>query len=580
MRKIDDIDSVKNLVDMLSLENAGYTEQLAKICAQCEREKFCFAFLEQDQSEYELMKFDASWGLSKKPLPAWVENLVEAPCAGVRRLGIRRGHLEMLFDKYPFLELYSIVFYIDRQRTIGITDFESSLTDEIEEFLLGRLSPELFDCVSVAPHQYSGDMEIDHSVENVGNEVFMYDEPDMAGEELQFADKFGLAAPTYLHCKSFQDVPAICIVAPEVYFPRNGPSFDPRDNDTVEVARLKQRFMLEGLEDVWGEKSWTDMVRACRSDPSFLEINKILKRKIPTLDQLYDDIQKASGRFDSDPSIVIFEPKCARDIGIYTKIPTITYCKEGKFLNEHPKIKTHGIQILIYDYSLCDAEDPLRAVVNQWESITPNTVFLIYSPGDVLELFAYHWHCFEINSHFCYNHCTDSIEKRMQDLRMFHTVDLGWNALMWGYQGGPLVSATFPKQLIVVQTDIAYDVYFYGFLNEEILDFVKGPGFQIGISQYGAFQGTKWFKIRFFLFEWDYYQSICIFDKRRFVKDFSDDDIYFQDYGVKYKKQNYQIKMWTGDDDDCDIKITHLNHENSDSDDHSWIYHPPVQAAT
>jgi len=331
MRKIDDVDSVKNLVDMLSLGNVGYTEQLAKICDQCEREKFCFAFLEQDQSEYELMKFDASWGLTKKPLPAWVENLVEAPCAGVRRLGIRRGHLEMLFDKYPFLELYSIVFYIDRQRTIGISDFETNLTEEIEEFLLGRLSPELFDCISVPPHQYSGDMEKDHSVENVGNEVFMFDEPDIAGEELQFADKFGLAAPTYLRCESFQGVPAICIVAPEVYYPCNGPTFDLRQNDTVEVARLKQRFVLEGLEDVWGDKSWIDMVKACRNDSSFIEVNKILKRKIPTLEQLCLDVQKASVRFDSDPSIVVFEPKSNRDIGLHGKYPSITYCVGGKF---------------------------------------------------------------------------------------------------------------------------------------------------------------------------------------------------------------------------------------------------------
>jgi len=580
MRKIDDVDSVKNLVDMLSLGNVGYTEQLAKICDQREREKFCFAFLEQDQSEYELMKFDASWGLTKKPLPAWVENLVEAPCAGVRRLGIRGGHLEMLFDKYPFLELYSIVFYIDRQRTIGISDFESSLTEEIEEFLLGRLSPELFDCVSVPPHQFSGDMEKDHSVENVGSEVFMYDEPDMAGEELQFADKFGLVAPTYLRCESFQGVPAICIVAPEVYFPRNGPTFDPRQNDTVEVARLKQRFTLEGLENVWGEMSWIDMIRACRNDSTFVELNKILKGKMPTLEQLCFDIEKASVRFDPDPSIVVFEPRCNRDVGLHLKFPSITYCVGGKFLNEHPKIKTHGIQILIYDFSLCNEEDPMRAVINQWESVTSSTVFLIYSPGDVLELFAYHWQCLDTESQFCFNHCTDSIEKRMQDLRMFHTVDLGWNALMWGIQGGPLVAATFPKQLVIVQTDIAYDVYFYGYQNDEILDFVKGPGFQIGISQYGAFRGTKWFKIRFFLFEWDYYEKICMFDRRRFVKNFSDDDIFEEDYGVKFKKKNYQVKMWTGDDDDCNVQVTHLDYEDSDSDDHSWIYHPPIQAAT
>jgi len=38
--------------------------------------------------------------------------------------------------------------------------------------------------------------------------------------------------------------------------------------------------------------------------------------------------------------------------------------------------------------------------------------------------------------------------------------------------------------------------------------------------------------------------------------------------------------MWTGDDEDCDVQVTHLDHEDSDSDDHSWIYHPPIQAAT
>jgi len=541
-----------------------------------QKREMCFLFIDESTSLYHASLYDSTWQYTSKPIPKWVNRLKEPPCDGVRRLKIHNHHLDMMFDKYPDLELYKIAYYMTHDRKLPIGE-KFFLGQEIEEFLLSRLSVELFDCVQQKFHFPSDDMDKDHgNAERVGVDYFIYKDPEMLGQTLIFEDRLGLDPPDIKIETAFGGIPLLTVVAPETYFPQNGSSIDINCNSSVEIVRLRKRAKELGYASIFDGLSWWDSLQYCRRSPDFAQFVELLKPVIPSVSEIVEDINRISGQKCIDPVILVVDPTLERTLNLKKYYKNIMYCNcDCDMTTDHPRFVKDGIDILIVDFSWSNWYDPCSIVTKLCDHITKDTVFLFYGPNDILELFGYH--CRSLTKrNVVFNHCFDSLNLRMSHLRMVPSPTYGRNSYCWLSKGTIPVgfsSHDFQQSMVVVQGELCSDVYFYGHTDVMILNFIKMYQKDMQITQIGGFEGTKWFKIRFYIPDWMYYQVLCRFDVDLLLAD--EETLLLEKYGISFCQPNYQIRLGCDDNDVQDI-IHYRHNEAPDPHDHSWIYHPPI----
>jgi len=541
-----------------------------------EKQEICCLFVDECSSLYHSSLYDTTWQYSSKPIPKWVGRLVEPPCDGVRRLKIRNHHLDMLFDKYPDLELFSIAYYMTHERKLPVGE-KFTLGEEVEEFLLSRLSVELFDCVQQKFHFPSDDMDKDHgNAERVGADYFIYKDPEFVDQTLIFEDRLGLDSPSVKIETAFGGVPLLTLIAPETYFPQNGPSIDVNCNSSVEMVRLRKRAKELGYCSIFDGLSWWDSLQYCRRSPDFSDFVEFLKPLISSHQEIVEDVVRITGLKCVDPVILVVDPTLERTLSLKKYFKSIMFCnKDCDMTTDHPRFVRDGIDILIVDFSWSNWYDPCCILSKLCDHITKDTVFLFYGPNDVLELFSYH--CRSLTKrNVVFNHCFDSFNLRMSHMRISPSLEYGRNSYVWNSRESIPVgfsSNDFQQSIVVVQGELCSDVYFYGHTDVMILNFIKTYRNDMQITQMGGFVGTKWFKIRFYIPDWMYFGVLCRFDAELLLTD--EETLLLDKYNIVFERPNYQIRLGCDDNDVQDI-IHYRHNEAVDPDDHSWVYHPPV----
>jgi len=336
---------------------------------------------------------------------------------------------------------------------------------------------------------------------------------------------------------------------------------------------LRRALILLGFGHLDLSCSWAVLIGRVSFDPTYSGIRACLEQVDSAKRSVLADVRMICKDFDTSVQILYAGVHGSRFNELKKYFPSvIRLTVYGQWVDpdDLPYFDRSPAGIIVLDYTWSEMMDPAGALVKLREHIVDSTKILVYGPADVFELFAHHTNISELYTESyneVYIHCMDSMIHRLKKLRfeMNYQGDLQY----WRFKFLPVFRVPLDvgyKNQVVIQSETRVDVYFRGYHEKEIVEFLRK--FQIishklTIHFFGGVLGTNWFYLRLCC-PFRFRRHFCVFDER-FVH-MKPGRLFMIMNGYKFKDEI--DSFWCLNGPEHDESDNHVRNPSY------WVYHP------
>jgi len=546
-----------------------YVEMLAYVKANRVNSSFFSLF----KGCYVSARLDVVRNSGAQLVPICAPHMISGCASEVHKREVYPSHLDELFRKYKSLKFVSNVYYT----MYAFSLVKKKLTPSIEKFLIENMGVSLFNSVHELNGHRGKSLSVEPyiaSIEAVDDMFYPFPTVKVSTDIVEICDVVGLELYTQNDFRGFDHIDGVAFCADVIKMPKQVSSIDVNSLNSVEIVRLRESIVGMGFENLNLAVSWSEMIGIVSSDVSFSALGARIEDVARDRRRIVPDIQRLVKDVGCSEYIVYVGRKGSRYEEVQKKFHTVVHAMSNGSMydnDDRRMIISNGIGILVLDWSWSEMADPCVSVLALREYISSDTCVLVYGPDDVFELFSH----YVLLSHYghnhfseCFNHCNDSIGRRLKDLR-FVSVCLSGGTCYWKFDSAPSSRIEIIGQTsVVIQSQSRIDIYLKGYSDHEMIEFLRSfraIGIYFNIHFMGACVGTTWF----------YFRLFCMFELRREFSVLDERfvhmprfDLYRVMNGQDFQDPFYQVEKPNG------FEVS-LWDQMFDRNDDFWIYHPP-----